>query len=44
MIVAAMVAGIGVMLDQPILIVGVMVVGPEFGSLPWCRSAASPSR
>src|SRR5215207_5563161 len=31
MIVATMIAGIGVMLDQPILIVGAMVVGPEFG-------------
>jgi uncharacterized hydrophobic protein (TIGR00271 family) len=33
MIVATMIAGIGVMLDQPILIVGAMVVGPEFGPL-----------
>jgi uncharacterized hydrophobic protein (TIGR00271 family) len=33
MIVASMIAGIGVMLDQPILIVGAMVVGPEFGPL-----------
>jgi uncharacterized membrane protein len=32
MIVATMIAGIGVMLDQPILIVGAMV-GPEFGPL-----------
>jgi hypothetical protein len=31
MIIATMIAGIGVMLDQPILIVGAMVVGPEFG-------------
>ncbi|MBB5112916.1 putative membrane protein [Micromonospora echinospora] len=28
-----MIAGIGVLLDQPILIVGAMVVGPEFGPL-----------
>jgi uncharacterized membrane protein len=28
-----MIAAIGVMLDQPILIVGAMVVGPEFGPL-----------
>lgn len=31
--VATAIAGIGVMLDQPILIVGSMVVGPEFGPL-----------
>jgi uncharacterized hydrophobic protein (TIGR00271 family) len=33
MVVATMIAAIGVMLDQPILIVGAMVVGPEFGPL-----------
>jgi uncharacterized hydrophobic protein (TIGR00271 family) len=33
MIVATVLAGIGVLLDQPILIVGAMVVGPEFGPL-----------
>lgn len=33
MVVATMIAGIGVMFDQPILIVGAMVVGPEFGPL-----------
>ncbi|MEV7623483.1 DUF389 domain-containing protein [Actinoplanes sp. NPDC089786] len=31
MVVATVIAGIGVLLDQPILIVGAMVVGPEFG-------------
>ncbi|HXR44112.1 MAG TPA: DUF389 domain-containing protein [Pseudolysinimonas sp.] len=31
--VAAMIAGVGLLLDQPILIVGAMVVGPEFGPL-----------
>lgn len=31
--VAMMIASIGVLLDQPILIVGAMVVGPEFGPL-----------
>jgi uncharacterized hydrophobic protein (TIGR00271 family) len=31
--VATAIAGIGVLLDQPILIVGAMVVGPEFGPL-----------
>ena len=33
MIIATMLASIGVLLDQPILIVGAMVVGPEFGPL-----------
>jgi uncharacterized hydrophobic protein (TIGR00271 family) len=33
MAVATMIAGIGVLLDQPILIVGAMVVGPDFGPL-----------
>lgn len=33
MTVATMLASIGVLLDQPILIVGAMVVGPEFGPL-----------
>ena len=31
--VAAMIAAVGLLLDQPILIVGAMVVGPEFGPL-----------
>ena len=33
MVVAMLIASFGVLLDQPILIVGVMVVGPEFGPL-----------
>ena len=33
MILATVIASIGVLLDQPILIVGSMVVGPEFGPL-----------
>jgi uncharacterized hydrophobic protein (TIGR00271 family) len=33
MAIAMMIAAIGVLLDQPILIVGSMVVGPEFGPL-----------
>jgi uncharacterized hydrophobic protein (TIGR00271 family) len=33
MIVATLIASFGVLLDQPILIVGAMVVGPEFGPL-----------
>jgi uncharacterized hydrophobic protein (TIGR00271 family) len=32
-VVATVIAGIGVLLDQPILIVGAMVVGPEYGPL-----------
>jgi len=31
--IATVIAGIGVVLDQPVLIVGAMVVGPEFGPL-----------
>ena len=33
LIIATIIAAIGVLLDQPILIVGAMVVGPEFGPL-----------
>lgn len=33
MAVATMIAGVGVILDQPILIVGAMAVGPDFGPL-----------
>ncbi|MFG1928416.1 DUF389 domain-containing protein [Cryptosporangium sp. NPDC048952] len=33
LVVATIIAGIGVLLDQPILIVGAMVVGPDFGPL-----------
>lgn len=33
MIIAMLIAAVGVLLDQPILIVGSMVVGPEFGPL-----------
>jgi uncharacterized hydrophobic protein (TIGR00271 family) len=33
MAVAAVIAGAGIMLDSPILIVGAMVVGPEYGPL-----------
>jgi uncharacterized hydrophobic protein (TIGR00271 family) len=33
MIIATMIASIGVMTDSPILIVGAMVVGPEFGPI-----------
>jgi uncharacterized hydrophobic protein (TIGR00271 family) len=33
MCIATMIAGVGILLDQPILIVGAMVVGPEFGAV-----------
>jgi uncharacterized hydrophobic protein (TIGR00271 family) len=33
MAIAVMIAGIGILLDQPILIVGAMVVGPDFSPL-----------
>ena len=33
MVLAMQIAGVGLVLDQPILIVGAMVVGPEFGPL-----------
>jgi uncharacterized hydrophobic protein (TIGR00271 family) len=33
MVLAMMIASVGILLDQPILIVGAMVVGPEFGPL-----------
>jgi uncharacterized hydrophobic protein (TIGR00271 family) len=33
MCIAAVIAGIGILLDSPILIVGAMVVGPEYGPL-----------
>jgi uncharacterized hydrophobic protein (TIGR00271 family) len=33
MVLAMLIASVGILLDQPILIVGAMVVGPEFGPL-----------
>ena len=33
MMIAALIAGVGILLDSPILIVGAMVVGPEFGPI-----------
>jgi len=33
MVIATLIAGVGIFLDSPILIVGAMVVGPEFGPL-----------
>jgi uncharacterized hydrophobic protein (TIGR00271 family) len=33
MMIATLIAGVGILLDSPILIVGAMVVGPEFGPI-----------
>jgi uncharacterized hydrophobic protein (TIGR00271 family) len=33
MVIAMLIAAVGIILDQPILIVGAMIVGPEFGPL-----------
>ena len=33
MVLAMQIGAVGILLDQPILIVGAMVVGPEFGPL-----------
>jgi uncharacterized hydrophobic protein (TIGR00271 family) len=33
MVIAMLIASVGIMLDQPILIVGAMVVGPEYGPI-----------
>jgi uncharacterized hydrophobic protein (TIGR00271 family) len=40
--IATMIAGIGVLLDQPILIVGAMVVGSEFGPIAGVCVAPAP--
>ncbi|MEX2253376.1 MAG: DUF389 domain-containing protein, partial [Thermoleophilaceae bacterium] len=39
MVLAMLIAAVGIMLDQPVLIVGAMVVGPEFGPLAACSVA-----
>ena len=44
MVVATMLAGIGVLLDSPILVIGAMVVGPEFGPLAGLCVAAVQRR
>lgn len=53
MAVATMIAGVGILLDSPVLIVGAMVVGPEYGPLSslcvavarlrWSRAATAAS-
>jgi uncharacterized hydrophobic protein (TIGR00271 family) len=40
MVLAMLIAGVGLLLDQPILIVGAMVVGPEFGPIAGACVAA----
>ena len=44
MIVAALIASVGIFLDTPILIVGAMVVGPEFGPIAGFCVAAVQGR
>jgi uncharacterized hydrophobic protein (TIGR00271 family) len=44
MAIAALIAGVGILLDSPILIVGAMVVGPEYGPLSALCVAAARRR
>lgn len=45
MILACLIASVGIMLDSPILIIGAMVVGPEFGPIAgFCVAAVSRRR
>ncbi len=44
LVVATLLAGIGVMLDSPILVVGAMVVGPEFGPVAGLTVAVAERR
>ncbi len=44
MVVAMLIAAVGLLLDQPILIVGAMVVGPEFGPIAGACVAAVQRR
>jgi uncharacterized hydrophobic protein (TIGR00271 family) len=44
MAVATMIAGVGILLDSPILVVGAMVVGPEYGPLSALCVAAGRRR
>jgi uncharacterized hydrophobic protein (TIGR00271 family) len=44
MVLAMLIASVGLLLDQPILIVGAMVVGPEFGPLAGACVAAVQRR
>jgi uncharacterized hydrophobic protein (TIGR00271 family) len=44
MAVATMIAGVGILLDSPVLVVGAMVVGPEYGPLAALCVAAARRR
>jgi uncharacterized hydrophobic protein (TIGR00271 family) len=45
MILAALIAAVGIYVDSPILIVGAMVVGPEFGPIAgFCVAVVQPPR
>jgi uncharacterized hydrophobic protein (TIGR00271 family) len=44
MAVATMIAGVGILLDSPVLVVGAMVVGPEYGPLAALSVAAVRGR
>ncbi len=45
MVLAGLIAAVGILLDQPILIVGAMVVGPEFGPIAgFCVAAVQRRR
>ena len=44
MALAMMIAGVGLLLDQPVLIIGAMVVGPEFGPIAGACVAAVQRR
>jgi uncharacterized hydrophobic protein (TIGR00271 family) len=44
MTIATLIASVGIILDQPILIVGAMIVGPEFGPLAGLMVATVQSR
>ena len=45
MVLAALIAAVGIFLDSPILVVGAMVVGPEFGPIAgFCVAIVQPPR
>ena len=44
MVLAALIAAVGIYLDSPILIVGAMVVGPEFGPIAGFCVGARPAQ
>ena len=45
MVLAALIASVGIFLDSPILVIGAMVVGPEFGPIAgFCVAIVQPPR